>query len=84
MQLHGTCPKKQSVCGLHSCFSLGLQGIESWVTQLPNVFQDEFKNSSLQPWITIESGKQAGEVRYAGGVGTTAGNLTFVKIYDAG
>ena len=60
------------------------KGNEAWVTQLDNIFHDEFKNSTFLPWVTIESGKKAGEVRYAGGEGLTAGNVTFVKIYDAG
>ncbi len=34
------------------------------------------------PWILED--KQVGEVRSAGGDGFTAGNVTFVNVYDAG
>jgi hypothetical protein len=36
------------------------------------------------PWVTTESGRLAGEVRSAGGGGFTAGNVTFVSVYEAG
>ncbi|KAJ3552650.1 hypothetical protein NM688_g4041 [Phlebia brevispora] len=59
-------------------------GNEAWVEQLDNKFHDEFKRSTSLPWKTIESDTKAGEVRFAGGGGFTAGNLTFVKVYEAG
>ena len=60
------------------------QGNEAWVEDLENKFHDEFKQSEFLPWVTQESYRRAGEVRYAGGGGSTAGNLTFVKVYEAG
>lgn len=35
-------------------------------------------------WTTLASGRVAGEVRSAGGDGFTAGNVTFVQVYEAG
>ena len=60
------------------------QGNEAWVEGLENKFHDEFKRSEFLPWVTQKSHRRAGEVRHAGGGGSTAGNLTFVKVYDAG
>ena len=71
-------PKKRS------CTSLSCQGNQRWVTALDNIFHDDFANSTALPWITIESGAEAGWVRFAGGDGATAGNLTFVAVYEAG
>ena len=34
--------------------------------------------------MTLSSGRIAGEVRSAGGDGFTAGNVTFVQVYEAG
>ncbi|KAJ7819506.1 carboxypeptidase C [Mycena leptocephala] len=36
------------------------------------------------PWVTAGSGKLAGAVRSAGGKGFTAGNVTFVTVFEAG
>jgi len=36
------------------------------------------------PWIIPESGIKAGESRSAGGGGITAGNITFVNVFNAG
>lgn len=52
--------------------------------KLDNKFHDEFQDSKTLPWTTLESREQVGEVRSAGGGGFTAGNLTFVKVYDSG
>lgn len=60
------------------------QGNEAWVTKMESKFHDEFKQSPHLPWTTIETGTRAGEVRYASGGGETAGNVTFVKVYEAG
>ncbi|KAF7791079.1 hypothetical protein EIP86_002040 [Pleurotus ostreatoroseus] len=59
-------------------------GVERWMEKLEQKFHDEFLNSETLPWTTVESRKQVGEVRYAGGGGLTAGNWTFVKVYEAG
>jgi len=36
------------------------------------------------PWVTTYNGRVAGEVKSAGGQGLTAGNVTFVNVYEAG
>ena len=63
---------------------LPTQGNERWVDQLPTRFLAEFKNAKPIPWVTTYNGRVAGEVRSAGGQGLTAGNVTFVNVYDAG
>ncbi|EEB95863.1 hypothetical protein MPER_05103 [Moniliophthora perniciosa FA553] len=55
-------------------------GKERWVEALDNRFHDEFGKAKLLPWYDSATGRHAGEVRSAG----MAGNLTYVRIYDAG
>ncbi|KAG5639177.1 hypothetical protein H0H81_006081 [Sphagnurus paluster] len=62
----------------------GTQGNERWVEQLDSRFQSEFSSAKALPWITAASGRLAGEVRSAGGAGFTAGNVTFVTVFEAG
>ncbi|KAH8094750.1 Alpha/Beta hydrolase protein [Cristinia sonorae] len=59
-------------------------GNEAWVSNLEHTFHEEFSKAKPIPWVTLDSGKIAGEVRSAGGDGFTAGNVTFVQVYDAG
>ncbi|KAH0584572.1 hypothetical protein H2248_010105 [Termitomyces sp. 'cryptogamus'] len=59
-------------------------GNERWVEQLETKFLPEFSATKAVPWITSKSGKIAGEVRSAGGAGFTAGNVTFVTVFEAG
>ncbi|KAG6879893.1 hypothetical protein C0992_009884 [Termitomyces sp. T32_za158] len=59
-------------------------GNERWVERLETKFLPEFKATQAVPWITAKSGKAAGEVRSAGGAGFTAGNVTFVTVFEAG
>ncbi|KAF5386835.1 hypothetical protein D9615_002016 [Tricholomella constricta] len=59
-------------------------GNERWVEQLDSKFHKEFSATKSVPWITAHSGKLAGEVRAAGGAGFTAGNVTFVNVFEAG
>jgi hypothetical protein len=54
------------------------------VAALPSTFKDEFALAPLTPWVTLKSGKVAGEVRSAGGAGFSAGNVTFVAVNKAG
>jgi cathepsin A (carboxypeptidase C) len=61
-----------------------LQGNERWLEELETVFHKEFASAKTEPWITIESATKAGTVRSAGGSGKTAGNVTFVTVYEAG
>lgn len=61
-----------------------LQGNERWLEQLETKFHNEFSSTKAVPWITASSGKLAGEVRSAGGAGFTAGNVTFVTVFEAG
>ena len=58
-------------------------GNERWLEQLDSTFYEEFASAKSVSYTT-RSGKLAGEVRSAGGVGYTAGNITFVNIYEAG
>ena len=63
---------------------LPTQGNERWVDQLPTRFLAEFQDAKPIPWVTTYNGRVAGEVRSAGGQGFTAGNVTFVNVYEAG
>jgi cathepsin A (carboxypeptidase C) len=59
------------------------QGNERWLEQLDTKFHEEFSSAKAVPWNT-KHGKLAGELRTAGSVGSTAGNVAFVNIYEAG
>jgi len=59
-------------------------GNERWVEELDTKFHSEFAKTKPVPWVTTISGKIAGEVRSAGNSGFSAGNVTFVEIYEAG
>ncbi|EIN14318.1 serine carboxypeptidase [Punctularia strigosozonata HHB-11173 SS5] len=59
-------------------------GNERWVSQLDTEFHEEFLGAQSLPWVTEKSGQLAGAVRSAGGKGYTAGNVTFLNVYDAG
>jgi len=59
-------------------------GNERWLEALEHDFHREFSVAKTEPWVTIESGKVVGTVRSAGGNGNTAGNVTFVNVYEAG
>ena len=60
-------------------------GIERWVSKFVNVYQEEFVASEGKPWVTRTSKRKAGTVRSAGGGrGSTAGNVTFVNVFEAG
>jgi len=59
-------------------------GNEQWLSQLETKFHKEFFAAKSIPWVTTESGRLAGGVRSAGGGGFTAGNITFVEVYEAG
>ncbi|KAF8061732.1 carboxypeptidase C [Lyophyllum atratum] len=59
-------------------------GNERWVEQLETKFHNDFAKTKPVPWIANDSGKLAGEVRSAGGGGFTAGNVTFVTVFEAG
>ncbi|KAF9535450.1 serine carboxypeptidase [Crepidotus variabilis] len=59
-------------------------GNERWVEALPTKFTDDFKQTKAVSWILPESGKVIGEVRSAGGLGSSAGNVTFVNVHNAG
>ncbi|KAH8833386.1 Alpha/Beta hydrolase protein [Flagelloscypha sp. PMI_526] len=57
-------------------------GSEKMVQAIESVFQDEFNKSSKRPWFSRD-GSVAGTVRSAGDP-STAGNVTFVRVYGAG
>jgi cathepsin A (carboxypeptidase C) len=70
---------------LFSCvLTVLIQGNELWVENLETEFLPEFQKARSNPWFTLNTGTLAGEVRSAGGDGLTAGNVTFVNMYDAG
>jgi carboxypeptidase C (cathepsin A) len=59
-------------------------GNERWLEVFDSSFQSEFVAAQSIPWVTAGSGKLAGAVRSAGGKGFTAGNVTFVTVFEAG
>ncbi|KAF9269332.1 carboxypeptidase C [Marasmius fiardii PR-910] len=59
-------------------------GNERWVEALDTQFKAEFAAAKSLPWIDSAEDRQAGVVRSAGGGGFTAGNVTFVEIFEAG
>ncbi|KAF6764643.1 carboxypeptidase C [Ephemerocybe angulata] len=59
-------------------------GNERWVDALETKFTEEFKKTKAIPWIPLTTGKVAGTVRSAGTGLFTAGNVTFVEVYEAG
>ena len=59
-------------------------GNERWVSKFDNIFHEEFASTEPLPWITEQSGRVAGTVRTAGGGGSTAGNVTFITVHEAG
>jgi cathepsin A (carboxypeptidase C) len=59
-------------------------GNERWVSKFANAYHEEFVASEEQPWVTRASRREAGLVRTAGGRGSTAGNVTFVNVFEAG
>jgi len=60
------------------------QGSQRWVEELETRFSDEYTKAKYLPWTTPKSGRRAGEVKSAGGDGKSAGNVTFVRVYEAG
>ncbi|KZT00989.1 carboxypeptidase C [Laetiporus sulphureus 93-53] len=59
-------------------------GNERWVEALDTKFHDEFSAKKSVPWVTTDTGAIAGMVRSAGGGGSSAGNVTFVAVHEAG
>lgn len=59
-------------------------GNEAWLEALESNYHDAFSGAVKQPWITLDGGKIAGQVRSAGATELTAGNVTYVEVYDAG
>ena len=54
------------------------------MVKLEHKFHEEFSSTTSAPWVTLGSGRVAGNVRSAGGDGFTAGNVTFVEVFEAG
>ncbi|KAK7055152.1 Alpha/Beta hydrolase protein [Favolaschia claudopus] len=59
-------------------------GNEQWLEVLESSFQAEFAVAKAIPWITAKGDQLAGTVRSAGGHGFTAGNVSFVTVFEAG
>jgi cathepsin A (carboxypeptidase C) len=51
---------------------------------LDSQFQSEFLQAASEPMVLASSGKPTGRVRTAGSDGETAGNYTFVEVFEAG
>ena len=51
---------------------------------LESRFQEEFLAAPEQPWHTPDGSVLAGLVRTAGGTSGSAGNYTFVRVFEAG
>lgn len=61
------------------------QGNEAWLQEFESKFQEEFLFADSLPWTTLESDKLVGSVRTAtGGSKASAGNVTFVTVFEAG
>lgn len=59
-------------------------GQSRWVENLPSVFHKEYAQTPTLAWRIKSTGEVAGTVRAVGGDGTTAGNISFVTIHEAG
>lgn len=59
-------------------------GQSRWVEKFPSVFHREYSQTPTIAWRVRSTGEVAGSVRTVGGDGSTAGNITFVTIYEAG
>jgi len=59
-------------------------GNERWVDAMDSKFATEFRNTKSTPWTPLDPSIAAGEIRSAGGGDKTAGNVTFLNIYEAG
>jgi cathepsin A (carboxypeptidase C) len=57
-------------------------GVEAFLGGLPTVFADEFGGTMREKWVV--GNRTAGYIRAAGGDGKTAGNQTFIAVYEAG
>jgi cathepsin A (carboxypeptidase C) len=57
-------------------------GVEAFVGGLPTSYAQEFAGAVPQKWTV--GNRTAGYVRAAGGNGETAGNQTFIAVYEAG
>ena len=64
-----------------ACNSLGQS---RWVERFPSIFLNEYTQTPTRSWRVGSTGEVAGTVRTVGGDGTTAGNITFVTIHEAG
>ena len=64
-----------------ACNSLGQS---RWVERFPSIFHKEYAQAPTRSWRVGSTRGVAGTVRTVGGDGTTAGNITFVTIHEAG
>lgn len=56
------------------------KGVERWMGRLDHAFHAEFQRAISEPFKTA-SGEHVGDVRIAG---PGSGNVTFIRIFDAG
>ncbi|KAF7336198.1 Carboxypeptidase [Mycena venus] len=60
-------------------------GNERWLEGLESSFQNEFLAAEPELWVTLDPFQFAGTVRRAGGSGgSTAANITFITVWEAG
>ena len=59
-------------------------GQSRWLEKLPSIFIREYAQTPTVAWRVKSSGEVAGTVRTVGRSGTTAGNITFVTVHEAG
>jgi hypothetical protein len=61
-----------------------VQGSEDWVSNMNSSFHEEFVAAKPLEWKVPSSDRAAGYVRASGSARMTAGNQTFVALYEAG
>ncbi|KAJ7721945.1 Alpha/Beta hydrolase protein [Mycena maculata] len=59
-------------------------GNERWVENLDTEFKSQFLVAKGTPWSVPGTSEIAGQVRSAGGVDGSGGNITFVTVFEAG
>ncbi|EAU81994.2 carboxypeptidase C [Coprinopsis cinerea okayama7 len=59
-------------------------GNERWVEAMETKFSQEFRRTKSTPWTPLHPGVIAGEIRSAGGSESSAGNVTYLNIHEAG
>ncbi|KAG8915829.1 hypothetical protein FRC01_003494 [Tulasnella sp. 417] len=72
------------VYGGNADFLVPPVGYLQWMTNLDSVFREEFMVAPMLPWAITKNSTMAGEVKAAGGKTNSAGNFTYVSVFEAG